>query len=266
MKFSAADGWWGHDWYERVKLCAQYGFKGIEQLGWRGLDIDLARKTLDDNGVTSTAIVIQSSDPDNSKLISWEHGMIWEDSHKAFTEAFAETAKAARAMNVPNIVATTGNRRNDISYEKQFDNCVSILKKMSEIAESEGLMIVVEPLNILVDHKGYFLSTTEEAVRMIKAVDSPNCKILFDIYHQQITEGNLIRNITENIDLIGHIHMADNPGRKQPGTGEINYSNIFKAVSETNYNGWLAFECGRTVDVPELVRDMHELIDPYADK
>jgi hydroxypyruvate isomerase len=124
-------------------------------------------------------------------------------------------------------------------------------------------MIVLEPLNVLVNHMGYFLVTTEEAAKMIKAVDSPNCKILFDIYHQQISEGNVIRNIKNNIDLIGHFHIGDNPGRNQPGTGELNYTKIFEAIKETGYDRWLAFECGRTVEVPELVRDMHALIDPF---
>ena len=111
---------------------------------------------------------------------------------------------------------------------------------------------------------GYYLVTTEEAVKMIKAVDSPNCKILFDIYHQQISEGNVIRNIQNNIDLIGHFHIGDNPGRNQPGTGELNYTNIFKAIQETGYDRWLAFECGRTLEVPDLVREMHNLIDPFS--
>ncbi len=266
MKFSAAGGWWGKSWYERIELGARYGFKGVEQLGWLGLDFDLARKTLDDNGVTSTAIVIQSENAEYGKLTAWGHGMTWADSRQAFIDSFRESVKAAHAMNVPNIIATTGNERFDVSREEQFDICVGTLKEMSKIAEAEGIMIVLEPLNILVNHMGYYLVTTEEAVKMIKAVDSPNCKILFDIYHQQISEGNVIRNITENIDLIGHFHIADNPGRQQPGTGELNYSKIFEAIQKTGYDRWLAFECGRTVDVPDLVRDMHVLIDPYSDK
>ena len=124
-------------------------------------------------------------------------------------------------------------------------------------------MIVLEPLNILVNHMGYYLVTTEQAVRMIKAVDSPNCKILFDIYHQQISEGNVIRNATENIDLIGHFHIGDNPGRQEPGTGEINYDNVFRAIRDAGYDRYLAFECGRTVPVPQLCANMHALIDKY---
>ena len=264
MKFSASGGWWGRDWYEKVRLGGKYGFPGVEQLGWLGLDFDRAKATLDETGVVSTAIVMQSVKKENMEKTAWSHGMVWEDSRPAFLESFRESVEAAKKMNVPNIIATTGNERSDVCRDKQFEICVETLKQMAEIAEAEGIMIVVEPLNILVNHMGYYLVTTEEAVKMIKAVDSPNCKILFDIYHQQISEGNVIRNITKNIDLIGHFHIADNPGRNQPGTGELCYANIFKAIQETGYDRWLAFECGRTVDVPDLVRDMHCLIDPFS--
>ncbi len=263
MKFSAAGGWWGSDWYNKVELGYRYGFDGVEQLGWLGLDFDKAKKTLDETGVTSTAIIIQSANQEYNSAIQWSHGMVWEDTRKPFVEAFRESVAAAKAMNVPNIIATTGNERFDVSREEQFEICVKTLAEMSHIAEEEGIMIVLEPLNVLVNHKGYFLVTTKEAVRMLKAVDSKNCKLLFDIYHQQISEGNVIRNITENIDMIGHFHIADNPGRNQPGTGELNYKNIFKAIQNTGYDRWLAFECGRTVEVPDLVRDMHVLIDEF---
>ena len=263
MKFSAAGGWFGGDWYERVKQGGRYGLKGVEQLGWLGLDFERAKNTLDENGVVSTAIVIQSETESNMKLTAWGHGMTWADSRQAFIDSFRESVKAAHAMNVPNIIATTGNERFDVSREEQFDICVQTLKELSKIAEAEGIMIVLEPLNVLVNHMGYYLVTTEEAVKMIKAVDSPNCKILFDIYHQQISEGNVIRNIQNNIDLIGHFHIGDNPGRNEPGTGEINYANVFKAIRDKGYDRYLAFECGRTVPVPELMVNMHNLIDPY---
>jgi len=265
MKFSAAGGWFGKDWYGNIAEGAKYGFKGVEQLGWAGLDIAKAKAVLEENGVTSTTILIQSAvNPDYNKQMAWSHGMVWEDTRQIFIESFKESVAAAKAMNVPNIVATVGNTRSDVSSEEQFDICVGTLKELSKIAEDSGIMIVLEPLNILVNHMGYYLVTTEEAVKMIKAVDSPNCKILFDIYHQQISEGNLINNITKNIDLIGHFHIGDNPGRREPGTGEINYAKVFEAIKKTGYDGWLAFECGRSVDVPELCANMHSLIDPFC--
>jgi len=106
----------------------------------------------------------------------------------------------------------------------------------------------MEMLNTLVDHEGFFLTRTDQAVAILKEVACPNIKLLFDIYHQQITEGNVIRNIRENIQYIGHFHVADNPGRKEPGTGELSYANIFSAIKETGYNGFVALECGHSRD------------------
>lgn len=264
MKFSAAGGWFGGDWYQNVRTGAKYGFNAVEQLGWAGLDLEKAKATLEETGVTSTCIVIQSvKNPTYNQLMAWSHGMVWKDTHKAFIDSFCESVDTAKLLGVPNICATVGNRRSDVSSEEQFDICVGTLKEMAHIAEEEGIMIVVEPLNILVNHMGYYLVTTEDAVRMIKAIDSPNCKILFDIYHQQISEGNVIRNIKDNIDLIGHFHIGDNPGRNEPGTGEINYENVFRAIRDTGYDRYLAFECGRTVPVPELMVNMHRLVDPF---
>ena len=171
MKFSAAGGWFSGDWYNRVKQGGENGFQGVEQLGWLGLDFERAKATLDEYGVTSTAIVIQSEVENNMKLTAWGHGMTWADSRQAFIDSFRESVKAAHAMNVPNIIATTGNERFDVSREEQFDICVGTLKEISKIAEDEGIMIVLEPLNVLVNHMGYFLVTTEEAAILIDAVN-----------------------------------------------------------------------------------------------
>ncbi len=265
MKFSACGGWFGKDWYENVESAAKYGFKGVEQLGWNHLDMDRARKLLDSTGVCSTSLLCRPKDSSKNWIVENSHGLVWEDARETFLESFRDTAEAAKAMNVPTIVVTTGNERFDVSREKQFDICVETLKEMSKIAEEYQIPIVLEPLNVLVNHKGYFLVTTEDAVRMIKEVDSPYCKILFDIYHQQVSEGNVIRNIQNNIDLIGHFHIGDNPGRAEPGTGEINYTNVFKAIKETGYDGWLAFECRASVEVETVCKNMHELIAPFVD-
>ena len=267
MKFSAAGGWFGGDWYQNVERAAKYGFSAVEQLGWAGLDLDRAAATLADTGMVSMTINIQSKEhPEYMEQMAWSHGMVWADTRDTFIAAFRETVAAAKKMNVPNICATVGNLRHDISSEEQFDICVGTLKELAHIAEEEGKQIVLEPLNILVNHMGFYLVTTGQAVEMVKAVDSPNLKILFDIYHQQISEGNVIRNATENIDLIGHFHIGDNPGRQEPGTGEINYDRVFRAIRDAGYKGYLAFECGRSVPVPELCVNMHNLIDKYDEK
>lgn len=265
MKFSACGGWFGKDNYQTYREAASHSFAGVEQLGWLGLDLEKAKSIMDEEDIVSTAIVIQSKNPKNMDKIAWSHGMVWEDAEVAFIEAFNETVEAAKILGVPNIIATTGNERSDVSREVQHKNIVNVLKKFAPIAEKEGLMVVLEPLNILVNHMGYYLARSDEAFEIIREVNSPNVKLLFDIYHQQITEGNLINNITKNIDLIGHFHIGDNPGRNEPGTGEINYWNVFSAIEESGYDRWLAFECGRTMEVDDLCSEMWALIAPFSD-
>jgi hydroxypyruvate isomerase len=113
---------------------------------------------------------------------------------------------------------------------------------------------------VLVDHKGYYLATSEEGFRMVDVVGSPRVRLLFDIYHQQITEGNLIANITANIGKISHFHVADVPGRHQPGTGEINYLNVFRAIAAKGFTGFLGLEMWPTVDHTKAVRESISLL------
>ena len=110
------------------------------------------------------------------------------------------------------------------------------------LLEREGITLLVEPLNTLVNHPGYFLASSEEAFDIVKQVGSQYVKVLFDIYHQQITEGHLIANIRENITWIGHFHAAGNPGRHELSNGELNYEQIFKAIDETGFTGYIGLE------------------------
>lgn len=264
MKFSAAGGWFGVGNYEAYGAAAAKGFAGVEQLNWLGLDLAKAKAEIDRHHIVSTAIIMQSEHEKIADKLKWTYGMVREDAREAFIASFAETAAAAKALGVPNIIATPGNERQGVSRREQHDIVTETLKCLAPMAEEAGVQIVLEPLNVLVDHAGSFLSTSSEAFEMVREVNSPNVKVLFDIYHQQITEGNLIRNITENIEWIGHFHIADNPGRLEPGTGEINYRNVFAAIRETGYDGWLAFECGSSVPCDVLCEKMHALIDEFC--
>lgn len=264
MKFSAA-GWFSDNWYENVDKAAEYGFGAIEQLDWESLDLGRASEALHRAGITSSALLLSSRDEAKRKRVGYNYGMVHEDAGEDIISAFEETAEAACTLNVPNIVVVTGLERSDVSREVQHKNCVETLKAIAPVAERMGVTVVLEPLNTIVDHAGYFLTTSAEAFEIIREVNSPAVRVLFDIYHQQITEGNLIRNITENIDLIGHFHMADNPGRDEPGTGEINYSAVLNAIAGTGYDRYLAFECGASVPIDELVPKMRALIAPFED-
>ena len=124
----------------------------------------------------------------------------------------------------------------------QKRNLIAGLKASVPLLENADMLLVFEPLNTLVDHPGYYLTSSEEAFEIVEAVGSPRVKVLFDIYHQQIMEGNLIQRIRENIDKIGHFHAAGNPGRNEPYYGEINYPELFRAIDETGYQGYVGFE------------------------
>jgi hydroxypyruvate isomerase len=135
--------------------------------------------------------------------------------------------------------------RQDMGY--QTSHVVETLKRASDILEPHDLIMVLEPLNFR-NHPGLFLTKAAQAYQVCKSVDSPSCKILFDIYHQQIQEGNLIPNMEKTWDEIAYIQIGDNPGRKEPTTGEINYQNVFKFVHEQGFSGVLGMEHGNSED------------------
>ncbi len=128
----------------------------------------------------------------------------------------------------------------------QTANAIELLRRCAAILEPHGLTMVLEPLNWFRDHGGVFLQRSDQAYAICKAVSSPACKILFDIYHQQITEGNLLPNIERCWDEIAYFQCGDNPGRKEPGTGEINYRNIFRYLKQRGFAGVVGMEHGNS--------------------
>ena len=128
----------------------------------------------------------------------------------------------------------------------QTANVIELLKRCAAVLAPHGLVMVLEPLNWYANHGGVFLQRSDQAYALCKAVDSPACKILFDIYHQQITEGNLIPNLDRAWDEIAYLQIGDNPGRKEPNTGEINYRNVFAWVKGRGYDGVLGMEHGNS--------------------
>jgi hydroxypyruvate isomerase len=131
-------------------------------------------------------------------------------------------------------------------WDYQTANMIDNLKYLAGICEQAGFVMLIEPLNNWKDHPGMFLSKIPQCYQIAKAVNSPSCKIVDDLYHQQITEGNLIPNIDRAWDEIGAFHLGDNPGRKEPTTGEINFKNIFKHLHEKEYKGVLCMEHGKS--------------------
>jgi len=162
--------------------------------------------------------------------------------HAEIEKQFRTNLPAAAKEGIKTVITFSGNRRGK-SDEEGLENCALILKKVVPIAESEGVTICMELLNSKVDHKDYQCDHTAWGVELCKRVGSPRFKLLYDIYHMQIMEGDIIRTIRDNIQYIGHFHTAGNPGRKQfDESQELNYSAIARAIVDTGYTGFLSHE------------------------
>jgi hydroxypyruvate isomerase len=162
----------------------------------------------------------------------------------AFVQQVRESVEVAKRVNARWMTVVPGHvdRRLDMGF--QTANVIEALKRAAGILEPQGLVMVLEPLNTLRDHPGQFLTRIPQTYSICKAVGSPACKILFDAYHQQITEGNIIPNIDAAWDEVAYFQVGDNPGRKEPGTGEVNYRNVFRHLHAKGYRGVVGMEHG----------------------
>jgi hydroxypyruvate isomerase len=171
-----------------------------------------------------------------------------------------DAVEVGKRCNVKWALFVPGRFDERLQWEYQTTNMIENLKYCAEVCEPSGLVIVIEPLNAWRNHPGLFLTKIPQAYQICRAVGSPSCKIVNDIYHQQITEGNLIPNIDMAWEEIAAFHLGDTPGRKEPGTGEINYKNIFKHIHGKGYDGVLCMEHGNSIKGKEGER---AVIDAY---
>ncbi len=167
----------------------------------------------------------------------------------------------AHKLNCKRLITCTGNELQGIDRAEQHQSIVEGLTQAAKIAEREGITLLLEPLNTLVDHKGYFLDSTEEGAQIIREVGHKNVRLLYDIYHMQIMEGNILSTIERNISLIGHFHSAGVPGRHELGVGELNYPNIIKRLEALGYDGYFGLEYVPTMDPQQSLREIKRLLD-----
>ncbi|WP_027085933.1 TIM barrel protein [Cohnella panacarvi] len=227
----------GKDEIYHLEKIKEHGFHGLEYYAWWELnDLTRVAKEQERIGVGISAAC--------TKFIS----LVDESLRDAYLAGVRDTIEACRRLGVRSIISQTGNALDGVPRESQRRTMVETLKRCAPMLEEAGIVLELEPLNGLVDHRGHFLQRSDESASVVDQVGSPNVKLVFDVYHQQITEGNVIRNATGFIDRINHYHIADNPGRKQPGTGELNYVNILRAIKGTGFDGFVGLECGYTID------------------
>ena len=219
------------DLYERPAKAAKLGFSAIEF--WGVGDKDVARM----KGACDRAGVRVASFLGPAGVV-----MVQENPASKVVGAMKEAAAIARKLDTQVIIVTVGNRVQGVAAQKQADSIVNNLKALAPVAEDEGIKLAVESLNTFVDHVGYFLDHTADGRAIVDRVNSPAVGLLYDVYHMQIMEGNLIETIRKHVGVINHVHIGDVPGRMEPGTGEINYANVLKALDEAGYKGYCGFE------------------------
>jgi hydroxypyruvate isomerase len=232
----------GKDPIDNIKFMSEQGFRAIFDNGLMRKSPDLVDKIvkeLDRQNMDLGPFVLQGI---GGKSFVTKDREIRQKIIKTAKDGveFAKRANAKWALLVP------GAYDNGLEWDYQTANVIDNLRYVAEICEPSGLVIVLEPLNAWTNHPGLFLTKIPQAYMICRAVNSPSIKIVNDIYHQQITEGNLIPNIDMAWDEIASFHLGDNPGRKEPTTGEINYKNIFKHLYAKGYDGVLCMEHGRS--------------------
>lgn len=230
----------GDDFIEQIKFAHSMGFRSIEDNGMMGRTPDMQKKigdTLAKLGMQMGVFVV-TTDNWHWKTTLATGKQEWIDKMEKDCRTAVEVAKRCGAKWV---TVVPGNFDRTQSIEFQTANVVNALRRGAAILEPHGLVMVLEPLS---DNPDLFLRTSHQTYLICKAVNSPSCKILYDIYHMQRNEGNLIANMNKTWDEIGYIQIGDNPGRNEPTTGEINYRNVFKHIYNKGFKGILGMEHG----------------------
>jgi len=234
----------GSDIFNQLEFIKDQGFKAFEDNGMKNRDAKTQEKIgnfLSNNNMKMGVFVAHKIYWNEPNLASGDL-----NKRNEFLNDISTSVDVAKRLNAKWMTVVPGHLdlRKDMNYQTQ--NVIETLKQASEILEKHDLTMVLEPLNFR-DHPGLFLTESPQAFQICKAVNSKSCKILFDIYHQQIQEGNLIPNIEASWNEIAYFQIGDNPGRNEPTTGEINYKNIFKYIYDKGFNGVLGMEHGNSL-------------------
>lgn len=232
----------GPDIIDQIKFSADQGFTGWEDNGAMGREPVLQEKigkALAGNGM-KMGVFVSFSDFNGSDFVT-KTDKAYQETLKAKMRDAVKCAKRLQAKWTTVVPAAVNNR---LDPYFQTANCITNLKAMCEVCEPAGLVMVLEPLNWYANHPGLFLRSVPQAYMICKGVGSKSCKILDDLYHQQIDVGNLIPNMQKAWDEIDYIQVGDNPGRKEPTTGEINYKKIFQWLHEKKFDGVVGMEHG----------------------
>jgi hydroxypyruvate isomerase len=241
---------------QRLEKIAQAGYSNVELVGeyakWAPADFDRANAARKRLGITFDATA------------GIPHSLTNPADRDAFLADLRQALTPMETLACPAMIVLSGNVVPSLSREAQHESCIEGLKAAAAMVE--GRQIDGKPIRILLEcidpeeNPKYFLTSAAEAIEIVRAVNHPQVRFLYDLFHEQIAEGNLIEKLQKHIDVIDLIHIADVPGRHQPGTGEINYANIYRKLVELNYRGMVAMEFKPTGDPVNDLRAAKETV------
>ncbi len=228
-------------WAERFAAARKDGFHYVEFWGWEDKDLDEVKRLLKENDLTLTGM--GGDGP---------YSMCDPADKENYLAYLKRAVAAAKQVGCPVLIIHSDALQaspqyakplsGEYSYEVKLLNMFDILRTIAPWAEEAGITFVIEALNIVKDHLGNFLTSTQTACELMEMTGSPNMKILYDAYHMYLNEGKLCENVSKYLKTIGYMHIADAPGRHEPGTGAINYKNFFKFLEEIGYEGTVGME------------------------
>ena len=230
---------------EAIARVREAGLDTYEFWGWWGLDLDAVKKAQQAHGLKLAAMC--------TRMVP----LNVPDRRAEYIDGLKESLAVAQKLDCRTLISQVGPEQADMTRKEQHQSIVEGLRACVPLLEAAGVTLVIEPLNTLINHRGYYLARSDEAFDIAKEVGSPHVKVLFDVYHQQVTEGNLINNMTQNVEWIGHIHIAGHPGRHEIlGRNEIHYPSVLDALQEAGYTGAVGLEYIPTKDPVQGVREL----------
>lgn len=229
---------------ERLEKVAEAGYHAVELVGeyakWTEDDFRRHNKKRSELGITFDTTA------------GLRHGVADPSAREAFLADVRKELEIMEKIECPALIALSGNVVPGLSLEAQHASCVEGLKRAAELVEGKGVTLLLENID-LEENPRYYLWSVPEAFKIIDEVNHPQVKFLYDFFHAQISGGNLITNLQNHADKVGLFHIADVPGRHEPGSGEINYLNIYKKIAELNYHGYVAMEFRPTGDTVKIL-------------
>lgn len=226
---------------ERIEASVKAGISELEIWHWSRHDLNKLSDQLDAHGASLMMMNIACSFNKDIDEQLWSGGITSVDSNQAIMECLDDSLEVCNRFGVKRMVLLPGNQRQGMTREAQLERLKKLLEQMAPVAEKQGVTFLLEPLNTY-SRPSVILSKAKQGFQILEELDKPNVKLLYDLFHQQMMEGDLIHTIRKHIDRIGHVHISDAPDRLPPGQGEINCVSILKLLQQLEYTGYAGME------------------------